>query len=925
MRMGPTILSRTRELDAIARFLDAIPEAPSALVLAGPAGIGKTTLWEDGVDDAAQRGYRVLRARPTEAEARLSYAALTDLVGASFDETRAALPPVQARALAAALLREPTDEASEGRLVATAFTGVLARLAADGPLVVAIDDAQWLDGASRRVLEFAARRLEGPTGMLTTVRTDDAGDAPLGLRRAFPEERFALLVVGPLSMGALHHLMRERLDVSPPRPVLARIATASGGNPYFALELARTVADDDAESTLADPLRVPRTLQELVADHLNSLSDAGREAALVAASLSSPTDELVVTAGVSAAALAEVEQAGVLIRERGRLRFAHPLLASVVYASAADEPRRLVHRRLAEIVVDDEERARHLAQSTSVADATAANAIELGARRAAQRGAQDEASELYAAARRLTPGDRPNDAARRLLGGAAASNAVGEFATARALAESALDEASDGELRAEILTFLARLAWFSGNADQAAALVERALHEVADDEARGAILARLAQFNFAYDFERAVEYSDAALASLREDRDPVLVAHALIYRFFGGAMRGLGARRELLERGLELEARALPRLPDGPASRPLIWFHCVDEFDAARARHAFEDEWYRERGEEVWVADRLSHLAAAELRAGRWELAERQTEASCTMLDPLEIGGPRAMVFEKRALVDAHVGRVDRARATLSPLVERFEASGQRWWAANSLSTLGFAEFAAGDAAAADEAWRRMHVHAEAVGAREILADRSEPFHVEALLALGDVDGARNVLERLEQRGRVLPRIWIDIALPRARALVVAADGDLPAALTLLADVELDPGVVPFELACNLLVKGRLARRAKRKLIAAEALRAALALFEQLGAPAWIERTKEELDRVGLRRRAPDELTAGERKVAELAATGMTNRQVAEAAFMSPKTVEANLARVYRKLGIGSRAELGARLALEEREAGAQT
>ena len=459
---------------------------------------------------------------------------------------------------------------------------------------------------------------------------------------------------------------------------------------------------DGAESTLGDPLRVPRTLQELVADHLDSLSDAGREAALVAASLSSPTAELLLSAGVSAEALAEAEEAGVLLRERGRLHFAHPVLASVVYASAADEQRRVVHQRLAEIVVDDEERARHLAQCMSSADATAADAIEHGARHAAQRGAQDEASELYAAARRLTPADRPDDAARRLLGGAAASNAVGEFATARRLAESALDEASEGKPRAEILTFLADNAWFGGNAVQATALAERALQEVGDDEARGAALARLAQFNFAHDLERALDNCDAALGILREDREPVLVAHALIHRFFGGALRGLGPRRELLERGLELEQRALPRLPYGPHAAPLIWFHCVDEFDAARARHAFEDAWYRERGQEVAVADRLSHIAVAELHAGRWELAEQQVEERFAMSDPLDTGGPRVMGLEKRSLVDAHVGRVDRARATMTPLVERLEASGQRWWAALSLSTLGLVEFAAGDAAAAD-------------------------------------------------------------------------------------------------------------------------------------------------------------------------------------------------------------------------------
>ena len=346
-----------------------------------------------------------------------------------------------------------------------------------------------------------------------------------------------------------------------------------------------------------------------------------------------------------------------------------------MYASATEEQRRLVHGRLAEIVVDDEERARHLAQSASTPTRLLRMSIELGARRAAQRGAQDEASELYAAARRLTPANRPNDGARRLLGAAAASNAVGEFATARRLAESAFDEAAEGTLRAEILTFLAALAWFGGDGEQATALMDRALHEVADDEeARGAMHARLAQFNFAHDLERAVDNCDVALGILREDREPVLVAHALIHRFFGGALRGLGARRELLERGLELEERALPRLPDGPHGLPLIWFHCVDDFEAARARYAFEDAWYRDRGQEVTVVDRLSHIAVAELHAGRWELAERLVEERCRQVRSARHRGSTGDGFEKRSLVDAHVGRVDRARATMTPLVERLES-----------------------------------------------------------------------------------------------------------------------------------------------------------------------------------------------------------------------------------------------------------
>ena len=174
------------------------------------------------------------------------------------------------------------------------------------------------------------------------------------------------------------------------------------------------------------------------------------------------------------------------------------------------------------------------------------------------------------------------------------------------------------------------------------------------------------------------------------------------------------------------------------------------------------------------------------------------------------------------------------------------------------------------------------------------------------------------MLERLEERGRTFPRLWITATLPRTRALLLADEGEVEAALSELDALDLDVAAqLPLDLGWTLLVRGRLERRARRRGAAAGSFAEALAIFERLGAPGWAEQARVELDRVGLRR-APAELTATERRVAELAAAGLTNREVAARAFMSPKTVEANLARVYRKLEIHSRAELGARLASAE-------
>jgi DNA-binding CsgD family transcriptional regulator len=410
-------------------------------------------------------------------------------------------------------------------------------------------------------------------------------------------------------------------------------------------------------------------------------------------------------------------------------------------------------------------------------------------------------------------------------------------------------------------------------------------------------------------------YADAAMRLLSEEQEPRLLSSVLITRFARAPEAGQVAPRELFERGLALEARAES---SQPSTLPLIWFQCVDEFDAARARHAAENRWYSDIGDDVVCAERLSWLALVELRAGRWDLAEEYADESVATLDQLGAHGPSALPAAWRSLIDAHRGRIDRGRSTILELIETSDATDARPWSALLLSVLAFVEFAAGDAAAADRALTDMRARLDANGATETLLDRSEPFHVESLVALGEHERARELLDRLEERGQRLSRLWIDVTLPRARALVRAADGDLVAAIGALEELDVDrASQLPFELGWTLLVKGRIHRRLKQKRAAADTLREALEIFERLGSPPWIESTRRELARVGLRRAAGWDLTDTERRVAELAAAGRTNREIAQTLFISPKTVEANLARVYRKLAIGSRAELGARMVAE--------
>jgi tetratricopeptide (TPR) repeat protein len=259
--------------------------------------------------------------------------------------------------------------------------------------------------------------------------------------------------------------------------------------------------------------------------------------------------------------------------------------------------------------------------------------------------------------------------------------------------------------------------------------------------------------------------------------------------------------------------------------------------------------------------DARAALPAPQERA----LAERHIEESCSMLVQSEAQGPEAMRFAWRSLVDAHRGQSERARSTLLSLIEKFERAEQDWWTAMALSALGFVEFTREDHKAADAALTQMRRLIEATGIKEAPLDRSEPFHIESLIALGDLDGARDALARLQWRGSTLPRLWITTTLPRARALVLAAEGDVEAALAAFDELDLGAASrLPFELGWAELVKGKLHRRSKQKRAATDALRHALEIFERLGAPVWAEWTRSELARVRMRQRSRHELTATE-------------------------------------------------------------
>ena len=406
-----------------------------------------------------------------------------------------------------------------------------------------IDDWQWLDRASARAIEFAARRLPPRAGLVVASRP---GAMPLDLDATLAPGSVDRVVLGPLSLASLHHLIQSRLGLKLPRPTLVRIAEASSGNPFYALEISGALARGRVLPGLGDVLPVPPSLHEILRDRVGRLSAPAQAAASAAAALSRPTADGVEAAVGSDvdvdAALAEAEAAGVLISDGDRLRFSHPLLASTIYGSLTASRRRALHRRLAAVVGDPEERARHLARSATAPDERAASLIEEAAELAIRRGAPEAAAELYEAASRLTD-ESFEDRARRMLGGANALTLAGDLEGARSLATRACETARTAPVRARALLLLGSVATYAETIDARIAYQERALAEAGDDVAlRVEILLALFE-QIAIDPGAAARRADEAIELLREGGDRASLAQALIHKVVAEAVLGSRGQR----------------------------------------------------------------------------------------------------------------------------------------------------------------------------------------------------------------------------------------------------------------------------------------------------------------------------------------------------------------------------------------------
>jgi DNA-binding CsgD family transcriptional regulator len=920
------VVGRESEIDSVHVFLEAVPGGPIALLIEGEIGIGKTTLWRQGVAEAGERGLQVLTSRPVEAEIALPFAVLGDLLGDVPDAALGRLPYPQREALEVALLRAGTKPGGlQPRAVALGVLGAIRVLAEDTPLVLAIDDAQWLDPPSADALAFAARRLrDEPIGFLLARRAEASEESRVELAAALDSDRVTRLVIGPLDIRSLDRLLRAQIGRQFVRPALVELQRVSGGNPFFALELGRALLTRDVSPAPGEPLPVPATLNELVRERLAGIPTAAREAALVVSALSRPTVELVAAAaGGGVDALEKAAAAGVLEIADDRVRFSHPLLASVVYAQTPPAKRRELHARLAEIVDDPDEQALHLALAASGPDAQVAATVEDAARRARARGAPQAAAELWDRARMLTPPDDA-DAWRRAIEAGECHLEAGDTDRARLLLEEVVARLPPGRERAYALTRLAWVKGFGQGYRVSADLFRAALAEIGDDPAARIEIERgLAwSIHLTGDVAAAEAHARAALELAERLEEPGMLASALADMAFFQTIRGRGIPTALIERARELEDPEAEWRSILGRTRP-AWVHGMllewaGDLDAARSTLVALRDTVLARGDEHILGDVVDHLGRVECLAGDWELASRYASEflEITMQTAQETERPFALAT--RARVDAHLGRVAEARAATDEGLPLALQVGVVPAHLEMLGVRGFLEYSLGDAREAHRFLGPLPRAVAEAGFGEPALFRFHGDAIETLLALGERDAAAALLAELEEQARVTGGVWALTIASRCRALLSAAAGDSDAAYASLdRALELHERLQePFERARTLLVRGTLQRRHRKKRPARESLTQALAVFDGLGARLWSERARAELRRIGGRAPAtPGVLTPTEERVVALVAAGHTYREVADALFISPKTVQWNLSKIYRKLGVRSRAELAAKLA----------
>jgi DNA-binding CsgD family transcriptional regulator len=901
------LIDRESELGELEQFAVSGPSGP-VLVLTGGPGAGKTALWEAGLGLARTRGCRVLVARPSQAEGQHPFAALFDLLEEVGPEVLGQLPAPQRGALEAALLRsQPADIAQEPFAIAAGLLGVLRGLAVARPVVVAVDDLQWLDPASADALAFAARRFHGPAcRFLFTRRSGQTTEVESALSQAGVRR----IEVGPLSLEGTHRLLSLRLGLSVPPRTLSQVFEATQGIPLLVLELGRMLAARAAPAFGSD-LPIAGLADNPFLGRVAALPPPGLRA-LLAVSLSGQVSLPMVAGVCDLAAVDDLVTARLLVIDGGRVRPAHPLLAEAARRVSSAGDRRALHLDLARSAEDETVSARHLALATLRPDAGLAAVIAAAAAVAVRRGAAHHAADLAEHALRLTP---PSSAEYpdRLLALGECLVTIGELQRAQELVAPRVGELPAGAVRARGHLLLAD----AGNLAEHEDHLERALAQSQDEP--GLHATALAAKSILLSVLRVRRIGEALTCALRarelaaaSGADGPHVLSALAWaRLMAGLplddLTGLPARQEpgwLYEDSIDRQA-GIQLLFRGRV-------HAAREvFQRLRA---LADE----RGEARFRAALQVQSCEVELRAGQVRECARLLDQhhEWAGLDDFEPHRARC-----QALLSAVRGRPEDTRRWAAAVAAAAAAAPDPedvlWDELEVRRAQGIAWLQANRPDQAAKALSPVWERTQREGVDEPGAFPVAPELVEALVRLDRTQEATAITSRLRHLAEPRDHPWAAATADRCAAAIALASGydeDAAARLAAAANALGELGL-GFDRARSLLWLGQMARRARKRAVAGRFLQAAAAAFDELGSVGWAEQVRAELARLGVRPAPDSELTAAEQRVAALAAEGMSNKQIAQQLFTAVHTVEVHLVHAYAKLGVRSRTQLASQLA----------
>lgn len=899
----------------------------NSTLLVGEPGIGKTAL----IDELCRRarGVRILKACGVESEMDLGFSALADLTKPLRD-LFCELPGAQAAALQAALALTP---ATPGNPFAV-FAGTLALLSAAAtrsPLLVCVDDAQWIDVESARALGFCARRIYAePIAIVVAVRSEEP--------RQLPRRTFQVLTLRGLDVTSSADLLTSASGANTTPEVAARLHTATGGNPLALLEvcaqLNRGQLEGRAEPT--EPLPVGETIERMFAHRIAREPLAVRRALLVAAtSRSGDLQEVcraLASAGRGTAELEHAEREGLITIAEGRVHFVHPLVRGVLLAAAEPPDRRAAHAALACAVSGPDaaiRRAWHRASATAGVDDRVALELEQAAAQMTARGGLVGAATALERAAALS--EESEARARRLLGAGQAAHLAGMTDRARDRSREASEAARDPRLKADCERLRGIIELYSGDLRRASRLLVQAAEQVAPvDQAREALLLTDAALPLtaASDHRAAVELATRAVERAAGVGGEIeqIARKALGWSLIlcGEARRGYPLMRE----GLEVETRQ----PASPEALLLLHFGAnaavwIEEYDDARRLTEALIVRFRSASALTPLPYALSVLAELEFRTGHWAAALAAATEAVGIATEIEQGGVAAYSLATLALIEAALGR---DRATHDHADKALRIAGAT--GADSIRILvraacGLLEMGRG----------RPEIAREQLAPLPALTRNRprdpgvvwwQPDWVEACVRAGEMEEAERALVRLETEARMTGRQSALAAAARCRGMLASEETFKWHFADALARHEGTP--TPFERARTQLCFGERLRRTGVRSRAREQLAEALDTFRTLGAEPWAVRAANELSATGRvrggrtgdgtsRARLPqDVLTAQELQVAVAVANGATNKEAAVGLFLSPKTVEFHLSHIYGKLQVHSRTQL-ARVMLEPR------